>query len=366
MKILILSCNTGQGHNSCAAALQSFALERGDECVIADALSFISENTSEAVSKLHTAVYRKVPEIFDIGYAYCDKHPNLFKEGTMVRKLISAVAEPLVKYIRDSVFDAVICPHIFPALMLIGETDIKKYFLNTDYSVCPCVGICDCDGYFIPDESLRGEFIRAGVPDEKIISSGIPVHEKFKIKLDKAEAKRFLGIAEGKRHLLMACGSMGCGPLGEMAEYIENCGTDIHATIICGSNEKLRESLIKKNYSHVTAVGYTDKIPLYMDSADLYLTKPGGITVTESALKGTPLALINAVAGCETANYNFFGGHGAAICDDDPKEMIRKCQSVIFDDERLEKLSDCISRLAHPDACKIIYNTVKSGFDTQK
>lgn len=361
MKILILSCNTGQGHNSCAAALKDFFLSRGDECEIADSLSFISENTSEAVSKLHTEVYRKVPEIWDIGYAYCDKHPSLFKAGTAVRKLISLVARPLVKFVREGQYDAVICPHVFSAILLIGENDIKKYFLDTDYSLCPCANICECDGYFIPDESLRDEYVRAGVPNEKIYVTGIPVHEKFKIKVDKDEAKRQLGIDPDMRHLVMACGSMGCGPLGEMAEYIENCGKNIHASIICGSNEKLREKLTKQGYTNVTAVGYTQQMSLYMDSADLYLTKPGGITVTESAVKGTPLALINAVAGCETANFNFFGGNGAAICDDDPEEMIRKCQNVIFDDERLARLSESILKLAHPDSCEMIYNIVKSG-----
>ena len=38
---------------------------------------------------------------------------------------------------------------------------------------------------------------------------------------------------------------------------------------------------------------------LLMDSADLYLTKPGGISVTEAASMRLPMVFIDAVAGCE-------------------------------------------------------------------
>ena len=61
--------------------------------------------------------------------------------------------------------------------------------------------------------------------------------------------------------------------------------------------------------SRIHIVGYTDKVSLYMDSADLYLTKPGGISVTEAAIKQCPMLFINAVAGCqgtERTNMDFF------------------------------------------------------------
>ena len=42
MKVLILSCNTGEGHNSCAAALEEECRNQNIPCDTEDALRFIS------------------------------------------------------------------------------------------------------------------------------------------------------------------------------------------------------------------------------------------------------------------------------------------------------------------------------------
>ena len=42
MRTLILSCNTGAGHNSCARAIQEVYQSRGETCDVIDALLFIS------------------------------------------------------------------------------------------------------------------------------------------------------------------------------------------------------------------------------------------------------------------------------------------------------------------------------------
>ena len=47
MRTLILSCNTGAGHNSCAKAIQEVYQSRGDVCDIYDALLFISKRASK-------------------------------------------------------------------------------------------------------------------------------------------------------------------------------------------------------------------------------------------------------------------------------------------------------------------------------
>ena len=45
-KVLLLSCSTGQGHNSCALAVKEYLEEQNISCEIKDALAFISTNVS--------------------------------------------------------------------------------------------------------------------------------------------------------------------------------------------------------------------------------------------------------------------------------------------------------------------------------
>ena len=53
MKVLILSCNTGGGHNSCAKAIGAELLKRGHTYETDDALLYVSKGTSRFVSNWH-------------------------------------------------------------------------------------------------------------------------------------------------------------------------------------------------------------------------------------------------------------------------------------------------------------------------
>ena len=162
-------------------------------------------------------------------------------------------------------------------------------------------------------------------------------------------------------HLVMMCGSMGCGPIEEMAELIcKNISTDHYLTIICGTNERLYRSLTK-DYSHAPNVaikGYTKEVPLYMDSADIYMTKAGGISTSEALKKAVPMVFIKAVAGCEDYNADFFVKMGAAITSVDIHELVDMSLDLLGDAERLDRMHQVLSEKSGRDAAQIIFNTL--------
>lgn len=89
MQTLILSCNTGAGHNSCAQAVQEAYHSRGEICNIIDSLQFISEKASTFISNWHTRIYRHAPRLFDAGYQRAESHEDIFCEGTPIYFLTS-------------------------------------------------------------------------------------------------------------------------------------------------------------------------------------------------------------------------------------------------------------------------------------
>ena len=62
-----------------------------------------------------------------------------------------------------------------------------------------------------------------------------------------------------------------------------------------------------------------------MDATELILTKPGGLSTTEAAVKGLPMLFIDAVPGCETRNIEFFISNG---CADMREGAIELCDAV--------------------------------------
>lgn len=367
MKTLILSCNTGEGHNSCAKAVKEYYDLQGVECDIEDALRFIKNYVSSVTAKGHIFLYRHLPQLFNWGYSFAEKHPSAFGERSFIYNLIALGAKKLNRLICDNGYDNVICTHPFAAMMLTEvrnryETQVKSSLIATDYTCCPSVKDSKLDYYFIPDKGLKNEFVCDNIPAESIIPSGIPVKQAFFSSVDKEKAKEMVGINPKNKHIVMMSGSMGCGPISDIVEFITKEITDgCDLTVICGTNERLRKDLLERlsDRSNVHIKGFVTDISTMLDSADVYLTKPGGISTTEAAIKGLPMLFIDAVAACETYNLLWFVGAGVAAIGDDEKELADICISLLDDEERFSEMQKSYCNVNRKNAAEIIFETLK-------
>lgn len=353
MKVLILSVNNGQGHNSCAAALGTAYERHGCLCVIWDALSFVSEDISRLVSNCHVKIYRYIPRSNDIGYRLSEKHPGaVFKKGSPVYGLLRNGAKKLAARIDEEGFDAVIACHVFAAVMLtqakeLCKKEFKSAHVSTDYTCSPGVAQSNMDFYFIPNEALRDEFAAAGVPEERIVSSGLPVGEKFFYPADRTRAREALRVRPGESHLMVMCGSMGGGPIYALSSELSGlAGENVRISIICGTNGNLKKKLDKKfgGDERFRIYGYVGNIAAFMDSADLFLTKPGGLSTSEAAVKGLPMVFVNSVAGCEDHNFNFFINAGGAVSAKKNRDIAALCISLLSNEERLKGMSGALRK----------------------
>ena len=367
MRVLILSCNTGAGHNSCAKATRDAVIEHGEECDIEDALRFISDKSSKVISGGHSGVYRHVPWLFSKGYSYAEHHRNLFAEDTVLYNYFTKASEGIYRLILEKKYDAVLCTHPFSALIL---TDIlKKHklniitaFLATDYTCSPTVEQSSLDLYFIPDRSLSEEFVSFGIPRERIVASGIPIRRMFFQNTEKKQAKRACGIPENHKHLLMMCGSMGAGPMTKVARALsEQLSADQDLTVVCGTNKKLFEQLSEQYTpnANIHILGFVDDMSLLMDSADLYITKPGGISVTEATVKALPMVFIDAVAGCEEHNLRFYLSVDGAVTAKEPHQLASLCPELLTNDDKRLHMSENLRSLNSHDAATEIYESMK-------
>lgn len=318
MRVLILSCNTGEGHNSAARAIAEILEQRKIEYKIEDALSCFSKRISELVSKGHIMIYKKAPKVFGAGYRLIENHQPEHGEKSAMFELLEKGGSKLKDVITDGNYTAVISVHVFAAIMVTKVMEdhalpIKSYFIPTDYTCYPGVPECKPDKMFVPHESLIPEFIADGVPAEMLVPCRIPVRQEFFEKVAKSIARKQLGLPQNKTIVLLACGSMGCGPIKNLAEQLlKECSPDTGLVVICGNNKKLygKISELAENNYDIQVVGFTAEMSLYMDAADMIVTKPGGLSSTEAATKGLPMIFVNAVPGCETYNLSFYTNHG--------------------------------------------------------
>lgn len=350
MKVLILTCNTGQGHNSACAAIQEVCAQRGIPCGTADTLSFLSEKVSDFVCRWFTRIYRYAPAIFDRGYGYAETHPGIFEDRHLLYKIFDSGAGKLLDLVEREGYDTLLSVHVFSAL-LISQMLSRKHrpvhtaFIATDYTCSPITGDTALDLYFIPHEDLKDEFSTNGLPKERLVPSGIPIRQDFYHCPSHQEAKAMLGLPDSHREILLMCGSMGCGPMEELAETMDrSMPEDTSLTVICGTNERLAESLEEKGLKHVRIIRYTNQMPLWLSAADLFLTKPGGLSITEAAAVGTPLLLFDAVGGCETRNRLFFESHSWAMSAASQEETVELCRSLLHQSQNRAALRAAFRR----------------------
>jgi processive 1,2-diacylglycerol beta-glucosyltransferase len=207
--------------------------------------------------------------------------------------------------------------HLFPAEMLSylkseGYKLPKTVFISTDYTCAPFTGEIICDAYIIPAQQQVKEFVKNGVPEDKIYPFGIPVSQNFVDDKGKDEAKAALGLDKSKKYILVSGGSIGASKLRKMLPVLCRMtkGTDYMPIIICGSNAGLQSRLEKRYGGRAVVLGSTDKMADYMRASQLYMTKPGGLSTTEAAAMGIPLALLPPIPGCESYNRRFFKDEG--------------------------------------------------------
>ncbi len=348
MKALILTCSTGEGHNSVAAAVREAFTEHGASCDVADALGFLSEKASEAICRWHTRLYRHMPSAWRVSYHLLEQHPSTGEERNLLANILALGTEKLHALIAREDYDCLVCPHVFSALMvtrlrsLHPELALGSSFIATDYTCSPFVENCRMDCYFVPSPRAAEECVQAGVPEERVeVIPGVPVRRAFYQRVDKTEARRCLGLPESGKLVLAMCGSMGCGHLDELAERLAYRLPEGDAlAVVCGTYTHLQKKLEREfaDRPDVFIWGYRDDIPLLMDSADLFLTKAGGVSTSEAAVKGLPMVLVDAISACEGPNLRHFCATGGAVTAPDPEALTELCLRLLADGGQLEKM----------------------------
>ncbi len=373
MRILILSGNTGEGHNSAARAMQEYFCARGCTCRILDGLQFLSRPKNEFICKSHVFLYRKLPMVYGMGYRLeeyqAQRQPYQKKlnarAARMTRRSLPRRKRDLQTYLEDGGFDAVICVHVFAAKLMSelrrsGANHIPCFFLATDYTCSPGVNQLDMDAWLIPHPELIPEFESYGIPREKLIPTGIPVGTAFYTRRPREEARRELKLPEDRPIAVLSCGSMGAASMGrKVLALVEALPKDALLVAICGNNRTLERNLRALIHTpRLQVLGFTDRMSDYMDAADLFITKPGGLSTTEAATKGMPLVLFNAVPGCETRNLEFMLSIGCAVAENGALSLARCVNQLLEEPEQREELAGRCKAEFSQSAAGCIYETL--------
>lgn len=341
MKAIILYTSTGNGHSSAARAITEVLNNLGVRSKEVDSLTLAGAGITKAVSKAYSSIVKVSPKLFGILYYAGDKVGNS-KKKSIIYKLNSLYADKVYKMLLEEKPDMIICTHLFCGQTITyikNKHDISAVtsVIITDYTCSPLWEETCLDYYFIPHEDLAEEFVSKEILKEKLVPLGLPIKPEFESHIDKKEAKLNRLYDKEQFHILIIGGRIGTTKIFQTVYSLEKEISGVQITVVCGNNMKLFNKL-KDTELNIRVLKYEDRLSELMDSADLVITKPGGLTSTEVMVKGIPVIIIYPIPGGEEANRNFFVDRDMAVFSNSYQETVWLCKQIISRKDISEKM----------------------------
>lgn len=210
------------------------------------------------------------------------------------------------------------------------------------------------------------------------VITGNPVRAEFNT-LNKAEVRNRLSLAD-KPILLSSGGSLGAAPVNKAvleliaAKWQDNDIVFLHATGKGGYDEfisGLKNRGVDLKAPNLIIKDYIDNMGECMVAADLVIARAGAITLSELSVCGKPAILIPSPYVAE--NHQFHNAMslkniGAAEVIEEKEltgeSLIARVDSLIYNNERLKKMSEKALSVAIPDASKRIYDEIMRLYTT--
>lgn len=366
MRVLILSVTAGFGHHATAKAIGDRLAARGAEVHTLDVYAYISNLVKTTIDKGYLFSSKHMQTLYRLIYQLAENGGQGYFSSSANASMINVVnalgASKFAKVLAGYAPDVILCTHVFAAQM-VDELkkrkkldDITTIGIVTDYTLHPYWEDVPRVQYIVTaSELLTYRCIRRGIPKERILPFGIPVHPKFNEPLSREDAAAQLGIDPARPTLLLMGGSMGYADNAKNLEKLTQIGLPLQFLVVCGNNKKqlVRCEQFAAKYEGACVIksyGFVNNVEVMMSAADCIVSKPGGLTVSESLAKSLPMLLVDPIPGHEERNVDFLVNNGMAALITKHFPIDEAVYQLFHNPARLETVRRTMQAVAHPDA----------------
>jgi processive 1,2-diacylglycerol beta-glucosyltransferase len=361
-RILVLSASVGAGHLRAAEAVELALKQTVPNALVknVDVLEMTNRLFRRLYGKFYLDLVNHAPHM--LGYFY-DLLDQPSRSGKYRSDRMRLVLEKLnlgkfLKFLQAEPWDLAICTHFLPAEIIAHLRKQKLLTLpqttaTTDFETHRLWVNQPCERYFTATEEGSRYLQHWGVPATDTLAAGIPIHPVFSEPKDRRECLAKHGLADDRPVILQLSGGFGVGPIEKIYHTLLAVEQPIQLVTIAGRNEKLREKLSrlpKPSRHKVKVMGFTKEIDELMQAADLLVSKPGGLTTSETLARGAVMVIVNPIPGQETRNSDYLLENGAAIKANNLGTLGWKVDELLRDTARLQQMRANVRRIARPRA----------------
>jgi UDP-N-acetylglucosamine 2-epimerase len=370
-KVMIFYASYGGGHLSAARSIkENIETNYKDvEVMLVDCMYYVNKFFDKVTTTAYSEMAKKIPQTWGKVYWHAQSGP-IAQISTTSNKLLSKKLNTLLKNFNP---ELIISTHPFASTMCAylkkqGKLNAKIATVLTDYAPHDQWIVFNeyVDYYFVSHEGMKMQLNEKGIPKEKIYATGIPLSNKFLLKYDKSQILQSFGLSPNKKTVLFfGGGEFGLGKtqtFNIFKSFVE-CPENIQIVAISGKNQKMKESFenlvtdLGKQDS-VKILEFTDKVPQLMSISDLVVTKPGGLTTTESLASGLPIVVINPIPGQEEENAAYLEKNKVAIWIKKGDNIKKILNELFYNPDKMQEMkirARLISKKnSTKDICKIL------------
>lgn len=377
MKILIFYASYGGGHLNAAKSIHSCLLknysDKNLDIELIDCMKYVNKTIEKITTSAYREMAKKMPWAW--GKIYSDSQKGPLAHISSRSNKIMAIK--LLKLLREKQPDLIISTHPFGSQMCSylkrkGKISAQIATIMTDFAPHDqwLIGNDFTDYFFVAHNKMKNYLINKNIPENKIFVTGIPISDRFLKNYNKNEILEQYNFSNNKQTILFfGGGEFGLGKTKtvEIFETFVKSNSNIQLIGISGKNEKMNESfkeIVKKynKFNNIKILEYTNQVPELMSISDLVVTKPGGLTTSESLASHLPMLIINPIPGQEEENAEFLESQGIAIWLKKAESSDTIINNLLSDTKKLMDMKKNTYSLAKPhsteDICNILLKSI--------
>lgn len=369
-KVLIFYAAYGGGHYSAANSIKKYLDDNFEvETEIIDCIEYINKVLNKLTTEAYKEMAKKVPYLW--GKVYSNSQRGLL--GHVSSRTNKVMAIKLKNLIKEKQPDLIVSTHPFSSQMVSylkrkGKINCKLVTVLTDFAPHDqwLIGHEYTDSFFVANTKMEKYLCDYGVNPSKIHVTGIPLSERFFQKFNKQDVYNEFELDSSKPVILFFGGGefgLGKDRTMQILEALINTLNTVQIIAISGRNPKMY-SAFKETVENlgcqdrVKIFEYTNKVPELMSISSLVVTKPGGLTTSESLASELPILVINPIPGQEEENAEFLVEHNVAVWlkkEDNPNKVI---ENLFNDSEKLDDMKKNTVLLAKKNSTKDICDEI--------
>lgn len=366
-RILILSASVGAGHLRAAEAVEAALRETVPDAHVEnlDVLKLSNAVFRRMYGKSYLDMVNKAPHVLGYLYDRTDQPSRSGKNrGDRLRLALEKLnLRRLIRLFEKEPWDLAINTHFLPAEILAalrkdGRVKIPQVTATTDFDTHRMWVNQPCEHYFTATEEGSRYLQHWGVPAGDISVTGIPIHPVFCAAKDRRALRARYGLDEERPVVLQLAGGFGVGPIEKLYRALQEVPLPLQVVVVAGRNEKAKadlERIAVPAHHSARIIGFTTDMDEWLRMADLVVSKPGGLTTSETLASGAVMVIVNPIPGQETRNSDFLLENGAAVKVNAAGILAYKVTTLLRDPGRLAQLRAGVNRVARPRAaCDIV------------